>query len=101
MAPNPYTIIPAQPGYFVICGDGGELFEPPHEAVIAWRIETEKIRDDWHHTTFPITTDGTPPSNYVALLHPSGQVTMLDGLHENFAVASDAYRDFCTRRGDR
>lgn len=97
MASDSYTVIPAQPGYFVIYGESGELFGPPFDAVIAWRIKTEQVRTDLMSSVSPITTDGDPADNWMGYMNPDGTVEVFDSRHESFESAQAWYREYCRK----
>lgn len=73
------TIVPAEAGLHTLYEfDEGEPFEIC-EAIVAWRIETERTKDGGY-TSMPyaITCDGPAGTNCIGMVHATGRVTIWD-----------------------
>lgn len=97
MASDSYTIIPAQPGYFLFTGQDDELLLDWPDIVIAWRVETEMAGRDWMSNAFPLTLQGEP-GNYVAIQRPDGRVEMLDSIYPDLAAAAAEYKSQASKK---
>lgn len=86
------TIIPAQPGFTIICADDEELSRG--EPVIAWAIDPEKPKKgELAADVYPITPDGAPASNYVGVENPDKSVSVSDSLYESLDAAQRERRE--------
>lgn len=89
-----YTIIPAQPGWFVLvlCREEegvDSLFESP---VIAWRVETIRSSKEWESVAIPITEESSE-SRY-AILRPNGDICFPEErMACNLAEALEYFRE--------
>ena len=80
-------IIPASPGWRCVHRDARELFVG--DAVIAWRIETECIRDKLVSYAYPIfANEEADPDGF---LLPDGRVESFDGNYPSLDEAQKAY----------
>jgi hypothetical protein len=68
------TVVPAQPGFFVLYPLVDESGPPSsyRYPVIAWFVDVTSA----HYTALPITTDGRPHGDDWAILQPDGQVVV-------------------------
>ncbi|SER38795.1 hypothetical protein [Giesbergeria anulus] len=75
------TIIPAQPGFFIIYDDKDSKEVIKGEPVIAWQIETVRVKggekngEIFSHT-MPVVFDGTPAENWIGVQNPDNTITL-------------------------
>ena len=88
MKPSSVAIIPANPGFRVVYqySDAYEVGDP----VIAWRIETTQIDDEWHSTCTPLTVD-SEADNLAGVQNPDQSITIQEVA--TYANLDEANRD--------
>lgn len=83
------TVIPAQPGFFVVYEDQNCLIRG--EPIVAWAIEAGKPKDfALDASVYPITPDGRPLGRHVGYEYPDGRVRILDFDFDSLAEAQKA-----------
>ena len=96
MEPSKYdiiTIIPAQPGYYIldtIEGDNREPLEFWRVPIIAWRIHSRSLNGfEYSEIQYPI---GDEDITELAILRPDGTVFDGDAQHESETDALNSYK---------
>lgn len=75
------TIIPAQPGFFIIYDDKGSKEVIKGEPVIAWQIKTVQVKGgendgEIFSQVTPLVLDGVPAENWIGVQNPDKTVTV-------------------------
>ena len=86
-------IIAANPDWYAIFDSEGELFIG--EAIVAWRITTEPIRDEMYSYTMAIGMEGDIAENCVGFQQPNGAVEVSGTSYKSF---EEAVKDYAEKR---